>query len=577
MSDPPADWPSHDVRKALLDQFRPEVVYDSREAFHAASVSEMLDEPNVELRRKDGSVIASPGPGDGALNTEFFTVDGYANRESYMEGDHIAFPARHDYRTQAREMEQSRPELANVVYGHFAQDSSAEHRFWLQYWFFMLYNDAQLLGRFGLHEGDWEMVQFRLVGAGPDWSAPAIDLAVYAQHTYAEARELTPYSQEAQVAFSALGSHAHYFERGVFKTEGLWDVADGGGERVRQTLVYLDQNPPGWLSWPGMWGGTLPSIPDIEDSSPTGPSRHGQWRDPASLLAKARPATPAKPAQIKPVRIRRVSSNYARIDFDFEDIDQPAAFPGSIVTTITAAASDATTSESLVVAVDKLLGGSITPRYAARSEHRLRDQRYLGRRHRPEVRAEHSGVAAAADERHTGRAMDPLPAALAAATGHDADAVGRYSVVARVHVLERLREALDRLDEVIAVGLLLERDPDRGDLAGQVIVVGQRSRVDLAVALDLRTVPFGLAVLRQQDQRRGVRGLGREREVQQDERVGIPAVGERDPVQDDPDEDEDRLRGEVAAGAEEPCQPLGEASERVGIVNRAARRPAGGL
>ena len=39
-------------------------------------------------------------------------------------------------------------------------------------------------------------------------------------------------------------------------------------------------------------------------------------------------------------------------------------------------------------------------------------------------------------------------------------------------------------------------------------------------------VPVGLAGLGEQDQRRRIGGLGREREVEQDERVGIPAAGD---------------------------------------------------
>ena len=146
-----------------------------------------------------------------------------------------------------------------------------------------------------------------------------------------------------------------------------------------------------------------------------------------------------------------------------------------------------------------------------------------------------------------------------------------------MELLERLRQPLDRLDQVLAVGLLLERDPDRGDLTREVLGVGERARVHLAVALDLGAVAVGLAVLREQDQRRRVRGLRREREVQQDERIRVPAQRPGAGVERDPQEDEDRLRGEVAAGAEEPREPLREARERIRVVDRAARGPAGRL
>ena len=73
-------------------------------------------------------------------------------------------------------------------------------------------------------------------------------------------------------------------------------------------------------------------------------------------------------------------------------------------------------------------------------------------------------------------------------------------------------------------GLLLEREPDPRDLPREVLGVRERAGVDLAVAFDLGAIAVRLAVLREQDQRRRVGGLGREREVQQDERVGIPRV-----------------------------------------------------
>ena len=43
--------------------------------------------------------------------------------------------------------------------------------------------------------------------------------------------------------------------------------------------------------------------------------------------------------------------------------------------------------------------------------------------------------------------------------------------------LKRLGEPLDRVEQVVLVGLVLERDPDRGDLARQVLGVGQRAGV----------------------------------------------------------------------------------------------------
>ncbi len=89
-------------------------------------------------------------------------------------------------------------------------------------------------------------------------------------------------------------------------------------------------------------------------------------------------------------------------------------------------------------------------------------------------------------------------------------------------------------------------------------------------------VPVGLAVLREQDHRRGVRGLGREREVQQDERVRVPAERRAIPLSMIQTHHEDRLRGQVPPGPEEAGHPLGKPGERVRVVRRTARGAARG-
>ena len=63
-------------------------------------------------------------------------------------------------------------------------------------------------------------------------------------------------------------------------------------------------------------------------------------------------------------------------------------------------------------------------------------------------------------------------------------------------------------DEVTG-GDVAERDPQRGDLAGQVLGVGDVALVARAVVLGLHAVAVGLPVLGEQDQRRGVGGLQR--------------------------------------------------------------------
>ena len=108
-----------------------------------------------------------------------------------------------------------------------------------------------------------------------------------------------------------------------------------------------------------------------------------------------------------------------------------------------------------------------------------------------------------------------------------------------------------------------------GDLLGQPGVLRQQREVllgegafapqylgltgfEVALALDVgvvvlldggiaELVAVGLAGLGEEDQRRRVGRLGREREVQQDERIRIPSEADRGGVDRDPQDDQDGL------------------------------------
>jgi len=76
----------------------------------------------------------------------------------------------------------------------------------------------------------------------------------------------------------------------------------------------------------------------------------------------------------------------------------------------------------------------------------------------------------------------------------------------------------------------------------------------LAVHFELfaqHLVARSLPRLRQQDQRRGVRSLGREGQVEEDERVRVPVRHERDRVERDPGDDDERLPDDVSRRSEE--------------------------
>ena len=160
---------------------------------------------------------------------------------------------------------------------------------WLQYWLFFAENlqDRGIL-RTGRHEGDWEMVQYKLRDGRPV-------RAVYAQHARAESCGYghVRRSRGRPVVFLARGSHAAYFVPGV--RDRMWpdpnDEADGRGPRVRPRLVRVSEDRPPWMAYEGRWGGTRAGWVPGEMDSPRGPAFQPDRWDAAGWAAAARPCT----------------------------------------------------------------------------------------------------------------------------------------------------------------------------------------------------------------------------------------------------------------------------------------------
>jgi len=345
---------SLDERRALLERYLPQVRYDSHEAFFADGVGEMLDNPDVELARgpgdaDPGAVIASHGQAPDQLNSDFVRAGDYPNHQPFHEGDCLRSVNR-DYREQAQALHNR---FANVAYGHTCSDEGGA--LWLQYWFFYLYNDAQLGGRFGLHEGDWEMIQLRMAGSEPD-------VAVYAQHDGCERRDWSEVERSddgSPLVYSGLGSHASYFRAGIYKRH-IFDSADGGRPGRKLRLVFLDQDPPPWLEWEGSWGGTHPRIPKVESDSPPGPAQHRQWHDPNGFLEKA--TAPEKGDRLRSERVRMLRRGpHPRIDFDFEEV--AGATPDRLLVTINSAEEASTPPATYTFVIDQSLRGSLYLRH----------------------------------------------------------------------------------------------------------------------------------------------------------------------------------------------------------------------
>lgn len=255
----------------LLRKYRPQLVYDSLEAYFADDPRQMVVNPGNELRRGE-QVLARVD--DGSLTWEGLTSEGQKDDCLSVKGK--------DYAVQYARLRERHPELNNVMVARAKADRHG--RLWLQYWLWYFYNDYRLTADVGLHEGDWEMVQLRLGDDGvPDY-------AVYNQHKKAQRRpwdrvEKDPHNSDTALVYVARGSHASYFEPGVHPTEVWADVCDGGRPGPPARLEVVDDTTL-WPRWPGHWGDTKPRNVTQSDS-PTGPGRKKEWSDPARAFDEA--------------------------------------------------------------------------------------------------------------------------------------------------------------------------------------------------------------------------------------------------------------------------------------------------
>lgn len=140
---------------------------------------------------------------------------------------------------------------------------------WLQYWLYYDYQDQDRgITRTGRHEGDWELVQYRVDEGG------RLREAVYAQHSGAERCGASEVEQRGgrPVVYAAHGAHASYFHAGT--RDRFWpdpnDEADGRGRVTIAPLVEITRDSPPWMRDPAPWGNSRASrlIPPEQDSPP---------------------------------------------------------------------------------------------------------------------------------------------------------------------------------------------------------------------------------------------------------------------------------------------------------------------
>jgi MYXO-CTERM domain-containing protein len=209
----------------------------------------------------------------------------------------LRYDSSEDYFAQPVSLPPGNPEVrsGDRIYGHVARESGET---WLQYWLFYAYNpqDRSPL-RTGRHEGDWELIQFRLARDGRPTAA------AMSQHSWAEGcawAELEQGRDGAPILYVANGSHATYSAAGAHDRPfpDPTDEADGSGREARPEVTEITVRRPAWVGYPGRWGETEAGLIPGETSSPVGPrvQESGAWTHPGSYFEDfARPCGSGAP------------------------------------------------------------------------------------------------------------------------------------------------------------------------------------------------------------------------------------------------------------------------------------------
>ena len=140
---------------------------------------------------------------------------------------------------------------------------------WHQFWTFWLYNPKKYAG-FGMHEGDWEMVQLGCIDDDGEYPV----LMTCSQHDGGERREYwrVELTHDMPKVYAARDSHANYFS----VHSDVTDQADGKGD-----VLPIEWRDFGiWAEWPGKWGNS--------DNSPGPLSTRRAWQAPHAYHSQAR-------------------------------------------------------------------------------------------------------------------------------------------------------------------------------------------------------------------------------------------------------------------------------------------------
>lgn len=255
------------------------------EAFQPTDVVPLLASEEVALRGPwDRTNLVAIAPGADRLAAGLF-------------GYHLDFPGDPlapgcDYERWARRITR---ESEPVTWARLVAEPERPGRIALQYWLFYPYNDFN-----NKHEGDWELIQlvFEAHDAAAALGRDPVRVG-YSQHEGAEQalwgdEKLERSAGARPVVYVAAGSHANYFEPGLFlgrsAVQGVGCDDTGGPWRdVEPRVVVLPsaaevaraRHP--WLGFEGRWGERQAGFYD----GPTGPNAKPQWTHPISWSEEA--------------------------------------------------------------------------------------------------------------------------------------------------------------------------------------------------------------------------------------------------------------------------------------------------
>lgn len=207
---------------------------------------------------EDNCSLGLLGGGWAGLGNSYIDFKGNPGRLLNLPGS-----SHSDYDDDIRDQANAEP----VMYTRVEEVLGGEKKV-IQYWLYYYYNSwgyqGGWPGKFGLHEGDWEMVQLVLDAD----NTPLY--AAYAQHdnfmdlgipglkggSKKEWNDLEKVNGTHMVVYPALGSHASYFRSGFFlgildKTAPIWKPFLEPLPAVR----LLEDNPDSnWINYTGRWG-----------------------------------------------------------------------------------------------------------------------------------------------------------------------------------------------------------------------------------------------------------------------------------------------------------------------------------